>query len=97
MKHTPFSLLWILLLGGCAHPPADTHIREMVYTYDHVEDFVHWLKIQPGIGDVSLNEHLLLTTSPPQVVVIYFRYGKKNKLLIAVEPEKKLRLVKPEQ
>ena len=96
MKRIIAILALIMLVCGCAHAPSTSQIHEKVYEYYVVDDFIVWLKEQPGIRDVNVNKNLFLTTSPPKVIVTCSRNGQKSKLLIAVKPDKKLKLVKPE-
>ena len=96
MKRTIAILALISLAFGCAHAPSSSQILERVYAYDDVDEFVSWRVAQPGVSDVNVNKNLFLTTSPPKVMVTYFRDGREDSLLIAVEPDKKLKLVKPE-
>lgn len=96
MKRTIAVLALIMLACGCAHAPGAGQIHEKVYEHDDVDDFIVRLKEQHGIRDVNVDKSLFLTTSPPKVLVSYSQNGQKNTLLIAVEPDKKLKLVKPE-
>ncbi len=95
MKKITAILALIMLIWGCAHPHSRIQIQEKLYQYDDVDDFVVWLETQPGIRKVEVNKRLFLTSSPPKVIVTYFQNFHKKKLLIAVVPDKKLKLVKP--
>ena len=96
MRPISIILAIIILFLGCAHLPNALHIKEKVSDYDGVDTFIIWLKEQPGIGDVNVNKKLFLTSYPPKVVVTYNQNGAKHKLLLDVEPNHKLKLVKPE-
>ena len=96
MRPNSIILAIIILFIGCAHSPNTMQINEKVSDYDDVDSFVIWLKAQPDIGDVSVNKRLFLTSYPPKVVVTYNQNGARQKLLLALEPNHKLKLVKPE-
>ena len=96
MRPISIILAIIILFLGCAHSPNALQIKEKVSDYDDVDTFVIWLKEQPDIGDVNVNKKLFLTSYPPKVIVKYYRNGARHKLLLAVEPNHKLKLVKPE-
>lgn len=96
MKPISAILSIIILFLGCAHSPDTLQVNEKVSDYDDVDSFVVWLKGQPGIGDVNVNKKLFLTSYPPKVVVTYNQNVTGQKLLLAVEPNHKLKLVKPE-
>ncbi len=96
MKAIPIILAIIILVLGCAHTPNTIQIQEKVSDYNDVDSFVIWLKEQPNIGDVNVNKKLLLTSYPPKVIVTYYQNGARHKLLLAVEPDHKLKLVKPQ-
>ncbi|MEN8245594.1 MAG: hypothetical protein ABFS43_11910 [Thermodesulfobacteriota bacterium] len=91
-----FFFSMIFFLFSCAHAPDQTQIQEEVYRYNDVDSFMEWLDAQPGVWNVKANKQIYLTSSPPKVVVIYSDRGGKKKLLIAVEPDQNLKLVKPE-
>jgi len=86
----------VILFLGCAHTTNTLQIQEKVSDYDDVDSFVIWLKEQPDIGDVSVNKKLFLTSYPPKVIVTYYQNDARHRLLLAVEPDHKLKLVKPE-
>ncbi len=46
--------------------------------------------------NVNVNKTLFLTSYPPKVIVTYYQNFARHKLLLAVEPDHKLKLVKPE-
>ena len=96
MRAIPIILAIIILVIGCAHTPNTLQIQEKVSDYDDVDSFVTWLKGQPNIGDVDVNKKLFLTSHPPKVIVTYYQNGARHKLLLAVEPDHKLKLVIPE-
>jgi hypothetical protein len=96
MRPIRIILTIIILVLGCAHTPNTMQIPEKVSDYNDVDSFVIWLREQPDIGNVNVNKNLFLTTYPPKVVVTYYQNGARKKLLIAVEPDHKLNLVKPE-
>ena len=96
MRAIPIILAIIILVIGCAHTPNTLQIQEKVSDYDDVDSFVTWLKEQPNIGDVDVNKKLFLTSHPPKVIVTYYQNGARHKLLLAVEPDHKLKLVIPE-
>ena len=96
MRPISIILAIILLCLGCAHSPNALQIKQKVSDYNYVDSFVIWLKAQPDIGSVSVNKKLFLTSYPPKVVVTYNQNGARHKLLLAVEPNHKLKLVKPE-
>jgi hypothetical protein len=85
-----------ILVLGCAHTPNTIQIQEKVADYNDVDSFVIWLKEQPNIEDVNVNKKLFLTSYPPKVIVTYYQNGARHKLLLAVKPDHKLKLVKPE-
>ena len=95
MKHNTIVFAIIVSLLGCAHSPNTIHIQEKISDYDDVDSFVIWLKEQPNIRDVEVNRKLFLTSHPPKVIVTYYQNGARRRLLLAVEPDHKLRLVKP--
>ena len=86
----------IILALGCAHSPNTIQIQEKITEFDDVDTFVTWLEEQPNIWSVKVNKKIFLTSLPPKVVVTYFQNAVRNRLLLAVEPDHKLRLVKPE-
>ena len=96
MRAISTCLAIIVLILACAHAPNILQIQEKVADYDDVDSFVIWLKGQPEIGDVNVDKKLFLTSYPPKVVVTYYQNGAMHKLLLAVEPKHKLKLVKPE-
>ena len=96
MKSISKILAIIILILGCAHSPDTLQIKQKVSDYEDVDSFVIWLKAQPDIGGVSVNKKLLLTSYPPKAIVTYNQYGTRHKLLLAVEPNHKQKLVKPE-
>jgi hypothetical protein len=96
MKKITIVLAMIILVIGCAHSPNTIQIQEKVSEYDDVDTFVTWLKEQPNIRDVNVNKKLFLTSHPPKVIVTYYQNGARHKLLLAVEPDHKLKLVMPE-
>ena len=96
MKLITITLAVNMLFLGCAHSPDTIQIQEMVSEYDDVDAFLTWLEEQPNIRDVKVNKKLFLTSYPPKVIVTYYQNGARNKLLLAVEPDHKLKLVKPE-
>lgn len=81
---------------GCAHSSSTVPIQHKISEFDNVESFVAWLNVQPNITDAKVNKHVFLTSLPPRVAVTYFQDGVRHKLLLQVEPERKLKLVKPE-
>ena len=95
MRAIPIILAISILVLGCAHTPNTIQIQEKV-SDNYVDSFVIWLKEQPNIGDVNVNKKLFLTSYPPKVIVTYYKNGARHKLLLAVEPDHKLKLVKPE-
>lgn len=94
----PFTIIMalIILAIGCAHSPNTIQIQEKISEFDNVDTFVTWLEDQPNIWSVEVNKKIFLTSFPPKVVVTYFQNAVRHKLLLAVEPDHKLRLVKPE-
>lgn len=86
----------ILLAAGCAHSPNRLQIRDKIAGFDDVDDFAAWLDEQTGIENVKVNRQVLLTSLPPQVVVLYDQNGESYLLLLQVEDGRKLTLVKPE-
>ena len=96
MKLITITLAVIMLFLGCAHSPDSIQIQDKVSEYDDVDAFLTWLEAQPNIRDVNVNKQLFLTSYPPKVVVMFFREDVRRKLLLAVEPDHKLKLVKPE-
>ena len=96
MRPIAIILSIIILVLGCAHAPNNIQIQKKVSDYDDVDSFVIWLKEQPNIVNVNVNKMLFLTSYPPKVIVTYYQNGARHKLLLAVEPEHKLKLVKPE-
>lgn len=95
MKKTTIIIAIILLFLGCAHAPNTIQINERVNDYDDVDSFVAWLAGLPNVKDVNVNRKLFLTSYPPKVIVTYVENGIKRKLLLAVEPDHKLRLINP--
>lgn len=85
----------LILILGCAHSPNTIQIREKVNEYDDVDAFVTWLKGLPDVSYVNVDKKLFLTSYPPKVIVSFFQNGIRHKLLLAVEADRKLRLVKP--
>ena len=96
MKKNTIVLAVLVLVIGCAHSLNNIRIQEKVSYYDNVDTFVTWLKGQPNIRDVNVNKKIFLTSHPPKVIVTYYQNGARHKLLLAVEPDRKLKLVKPE-
>jgi hypothetical protein len=96
MRAIPLILAISFLILGCAHATNTIQIQEKVSGYSDVDSFVIWLKEQPNIGDVNVNMKLFLTSCPPKVIVTYYQNGARRKLLLAVEPDHKLKLVMPE-
>jgi hypothetical protein len=96
MKPFRIFLAIIILVLGCAHTTNTMQIPEKVSDYNDVDSFVIWIREQPDIGNVNVNKNLFLTTYPPKVVVTYYQNGARKELLLAVEPDHKLKLVKPE-
>ena len=96
MKLITITLAVIMLFLGCAHSPDRIQIQEKVSEYDDVDAFIVWLEEQPNIRAVNVYKKLFLTSYPPKVVVTFFQEGVRRKLLLAVEPGHKLKLVKPE-
>lgn len=86
----------IILAIGCAHSPNISQVQEKIAEFDDVDSFASWLEAQPGIWDVNVNKKIFLTSLPPKVIVTYFQNAASHKLLLAVEPDHKLRLAKPE-
>ena len=95
MKKIAIILAIIVLFLGCAHSPHTMQIKERANDYDDVDAFVTWLRGLPNVKDVNVNKKLFLTSYPPKVIVTYFQNGIRHKLLLAVEADRKLRLVKP--
>ena len=96
MRPISIILAIIILVLGCAHAPNNIQIPKKVSDYDDVDSFVIWLKEQPNIVNVNVNKILFLTSYPPKVIVTYYQNGARHKLLLAVEPDHKLKLVKSE-
>ena len=96
MKQVTMVFVIIILIIGCALTPNTIQIQEKVSDYDDVNSFVIWLKEQPNTRDVKVNKKLFLTSHPPKVIVTYYQNGARKKLVLAVETDRKLRLVKPE-
>ena len=96
MRPIPIILAIIILVLGCAHTPNTIQIQEKVSDYSDVDSFVVWLEEQPNIWNVNVNKTLFLTSYPPKVIVTYYQNFARHKLLLAVEPDYKLKLVKPE-
>ena len=96
MRPIPIILAIIILVLGCAHTPNTIQIQEKVSDYSDVDSFVVWLEEQPNIWNVNVNKTLFLTSYPPKVIVTYYQNYARHKLLLAVEPDHKLKLVKPE-
>ena len=96
MRPIPIILAIIILVLGCAHTPNTIQIQEKVSDYSDVDSFVVWLEEQPSIWNVNVNKTLFLTSYPPKVIVTYYQNYARHKLLLAVEPDHKLKLVKPE-
>jgi hypothetical protein len=96
MKSITIIMTIIILAIGCAHSPNTTQIQKNISEFDNVDTFVIWLEEQPGIWDVKVNKEILLTSLPPKVVVTYFQNAIRHKLLLAVEPDHRLKLIKPE-
>jgi len=95
MKKITIIVAIIMLFLGCAHSPNTIQIKERIHEYDDVDAFVTWLEELPDIKDVNVNKKLFLTSYPPKVIVTYFQNGVRHTLLLAVEPDNKLRLVNP--
>jgi len=96
MRPIPIILAIIILVIGCAHTPNTIQIQEKVSDYSDVDSFVIWLEEQPNIWNVNVNKTLFLTSYPPKIIVTYYQNCARHKLLLAVEPDHKLKLVKPE-
>jgi len=96
MRPIPIILAILILVIGCAHTPNTIQIQEKVSDCSDVDSFVIWLEEQPNIWNVSVNKTLFLTSYPPKVIVTYYQNCTRHKLLLAVEPDHKLKLVKPE-
>jgi hypothetical protein len=96
MRPIPIILAIIILVIGCAHTPNTIQIQEKVSDCNDVDSFVIWLEEQPNIWNVNVNKTLFLTSYPPKVIVTYYQNCARYKLLLAVEPDHKLKLVKPE-
>ena len=96
MRSIQIILAISILVLGCAHTLNTIQIQEKVSDYNDVDSFVIWLKEQPNIEHVNVNKKLFLTSYPPKVIVTYYQNGARHKLLLAVEPDHKLKLVKPE-
>ncbi len=96
MKQITIIIATIILILSCAHSPNTDKIQEKIPEFDDVDSFVIWLEEQPNIRDVYVNKELYLTTFPPKVVVSYYQNGDRHRLLLAVEPDHKLKIVKPE-
>ena len=86
----------IILAFGCAHSPSIIQIQQKISEFDDVDAFVTWLDDQPSIWDVKVNKQISLTSLPPKVIVTYFQNAVRHKLFLQVEPDHKLKLVKPE-
>lgn len=94
---TVFIIMAIITLAiGCAHSPNTIQVQDKVSDYDDVDAFVVWLEKQPNIRDVNVNKKLFLTSHPPKVIITFFQNDVRHKFLLAVEPDHKLRLLKPE-
>jgi hypothetical protein len=96
MKTVTIIMAIVILAFGCAHSPGTIQTQEKISEFDDVDTFVTWLEEQPGIWDVKVNKQLFLTSLPPKVIVAYFQNAVRHKLLLQVEPDQELRLVKPE-
>jgi len=96
MKPITIIMAIILLTIGCAHSPNTIQIQENLSEFNDVDSFVIWLEEQPNIWNVKINKKIFLTSFPPKVIVTYFQNAVRHKLLLQVEPEHKLKLVKPE-
>lgn len=96
MKPITIILAIIILAIGCAHSPNTIQIQEKIPEFDDVDTFVTWLEEQPNIWNVKVNKNIFLTSLPPKVIVTYFQNVARHKLLLAVEPNHKLKIVKPE-
>jgi len=70
-------------------------LEQKVSECNDVDSFVSWLSQQHGVADVQVNKKLLLTSDPPQVVVLFMLEGVRKRLLLFVEPDTKLRLIAP--
>jgi hypothetical protein len=106
MRYTIATLIAFILLAGCRQSTYVSHIeqktdvndvKQKLDEFNDVDSLVTWLKEQTGVTDVSVNKRLLTTSNPPQVLVSYKYNGVKKSLLLYVEPENKLKLVKPGQ
>lgn len=95
MKKIAIIVAILILILGCAHSPNTIQIREKVNEYDDVDSFVAWLRGLSNVSDVNVNKKLFLTSYPPKVIVTFVQNGIRHKLLLAVEADRKLRLVKP--
>jgi hypothetical protein len=96
MKTVTIIMAIVILAFGCAHSSSTIQVQEKISEFDDVDTFVNWLDEQPGIWDVKVNKQLFLTSLPPKVIVTYYQNAVRHKLLLQVEPDQKLRLVKPE-
>jgi len=97
MKYLVTALFVFVLLVGCSESVAPSCFKEKISEFDDVDSYVCWLKEQPGVTKVSVNKKLLLTSAPPQVVISFLLDGSRRTLPLLVEPDRKLRLVSPEQ
>jgi hypothetical protein len=77
-------------------PPTEKEIHEKLSDSDDLDGFLTWLEAQPGIQDVNVDRQLFFTTAPPQVAVTFSQNGVRRKLLVAIQPESKLKLARPE-
>ena len=108
MKQITIIIAIIMFALSCAHSPSHAknqeqipapnalEILEKIPEFDDVDTFVIWLEEQPNIRDVYVNKQIYLTTFPPKVVVSYYQNGDRHSLLLAVEPDHKLKIAKPE-
>jgi hypothetical protein len=96
MKAVTIIMAIVILAFGCAYSPSTIQIQEKISEFDDVDTFAAWLDEQPGLLDVKVNKQLFLTSLPTKVIVTYYQNAVRHKLLLQVEPDQKLRLVKPE-
>jgi len=108
MRQITIIIATIIFALSCAHSPNTDKIQEKITApntaeiqekipeFDDVDTFVIWLEEQPNIRDVYVNKVIYLTTFPPKVVVSYYQNGERHSLLLAVEPDHKLKIAKPE-
>ena len=87
-----------LCMSGCRKEPEKlnvTFIEEKLNDFNDVDAFVTWLKNQRGVTNVTHNKLTFLTSDPPQHVVNFSLNGVENRLLLMVEADVELKLVKP--